>query len=81
MLSDKVYKVHAQWDDKTSVWWAESDDIPGLVAQADSFEELVDTVHGLAPDLLELNGLKPKKGVDLPIHVIAERMTHVRIAS
>ena len=81
MLSDKVFKVQAHWDEDTHVWWAESDDIPGLVAQADTFEELVDVVHGLAPELLELNGLKPKKGLDLPIHVFAERKTHVRIAS
>ena len=81
MLSDKVYKVQARWDEDGQVWWAESDVIPGLVAEADTFEELVGVVHGLAPDLLELNGSKPKKGVELPIQVFAERMTRVRIAS
>jgi len=81
MLSDKVYKVQTRWDEDGQVWWAESDDIPGLVAEADTFEELVDVVHGLAPELLELNGPKLKKGLELPIQVIAERMTRVRIAS
>jgi len=31
-----VYEILAQWDSEACVWVAESDDVPGLVAEADS---------------------------------------------
>ena len=42
---------------QTNVWWATSDDIPGLVSEATSFEGLVQRVIALIPGLLEENGL------------------------
>jgi predicted RNase H-like HicB family nuclease len=53
------FEVRAHWDAKAGVWWAESDDIPGLVTEAQSFDELVGNVCALIPDLLELNGVRP----------------------
>jgi len=48
--------VRAEWDPEVGVWVAESDDVPGLVTEADTLERLVERLHVLVPELLELNG-------------------------
>jgi predicted RNase H-like HicB family nuclease len=48
-------KVSAHWDDDAKVWWAESDDVIGLVAEAKTLEGLVDDLRDLVPELLTLN--------------------------
>jgi predicted RNase H-like HicB family nuclease len=51
-----VYEIRAQWDSEAGVWVAESEDVPGLVAEADSPNFLVQKLRTLIPELLELNG-------------------------
>ena len=51
-----VYEIRAQWDSEAGVWVAESQDVPGLVAEADSPNVLVQKLRTLIPELLELNG-------------------------
>ena len=51
-----VYEIRALWDGDAGVWVAESDDVPGLVAEADSPKVLVQKLRALIPELLELNG-------------------------
>jgi len=38
------------------VWWAESDDLPGLVSEAPTLDELVECVMAVARELLTANG-------------------------
>jgi len=52
----RTYEVEARWDSEAGVWVAESDDVPGLVAEAESMNALVEKVRVLLPELLELNG-------------------------
>ncbi len=52
-----MYEVRAQWDGEAGVWVAESDDVPGLVAEADSPSVLIQKLRTLIPELLELNGV------------------------
>ena len=51
-----VFGIRAQWDNEAGVWVAESDDVPGLVAEAGSPNVLVQKLRTLIPELLELNG-------------------------
>jgi predicted RNase H-like HicB family nuclease len=51
-------QVHALWDPEANVWVAESDDVPGLVAEADSVDSLVEKLKALIPELLEANGIE-----------------------
>ncbi|MBL8230359.1 MAG: DUF1902 domain-containing protein [Bryobacterales bacterium] len=53
-----VYEIRAQWDCEAGVWVAESEDVPGLVAEAGSPNILVHKLRTLIPELLELNGVK-----------------------
>jgi len=41
----RTYEVQARWDSEAGVWVAESDDIPGLVAEAESMNALVEKVR------------------------------------
>lgn len=49
--------VTAFWDAEANVWVAESDDVPGLVAEAETIEEPTAKLEVLIPELLELNGV------------------------
>jgi predicted RNase H-like HicB family nuclease len=49
--------VKATWDAEASVWVAESDDVPGLVTEAATMEELVVKLKVMIPELLEANGV------------------------
>lgn len=70
------YVVTAEWDDEGEVWVATSDDIPGLVTQAKSLENLLERVVAVAPELLEDNahllpgGRRPQGTID--IHIVSQ---------
>jgi predicted RNase H-like HicB family nuclease len=49
------FNVRAFWDEEARMWVATSEDIPGLVAEADTMEKLVEKLKILIPELLEAN--------------------------
>jgi hypothetical protein len=51
--------VRALWDDDAKVWVAESDEVPGLVAEATTIEGLLEKLRVRVPELLELNRAAP----------------------
>ena len=55
--SKRDFIVHAHRDEETGGWWAESDDIPGLVTEAATFAALVQRVNAVAPEICEANGI------------------------
>jgi hypothetical protein len=48
--------VQARWDGEASVWIATSDDVPGLVVEAESWPRMIEEVRLVLPDLMELSG-------------------------
>lgn len=48
--------VSAFWDDEAQVWVAESDDVPGLITEAENIEALADKLRVLIPELMDLAG-------------------------
>jgi hypothetical protein len=80
MMSSRAYTVRARWDEVSKTWWTDGEDIPGLCCQADSFEELIEAVFALAPELLRDNGIEPL-GQAVDITVIAERRATACIAA
>ncbi|MBK5293026.1 MAG: DUF1902 domain-containing protein [Acidobacteriia bacterium] len=62
-----VYEILAQWDSEAGVWVAESQDVPGLVAEADSPNVLVQKLRDLIPELLELNGVLSDRTVSFHV--------------
>ena len=73
MLNSGEIQVSAFWDEEASVWVAQSDQVPGLVTEADTVEELLEKLETLVPELLVLNG-KPLQGER--INLKAERAVH-----
>jgi predicted RNase H-like HicB family nuclease len=49
-------------DEREGVWYVESSDVPGLNAEAPSYDELVEVIADLAPDLVAAN--LPDAGLD-----------------
>jgi predicted RNase H-like HicB family nuclease len=77
-MAKREFVVQVRWDADASVWWASSDDIPGLATEADTLEALVQNIREIAPELLRLNGVWAGNN-ELPIHVMAERLEKVRM--
>jgi hypothetical protein len=61
------------------VWWAESGDVRGLVAESATLEGLLDDVKHLIPDLLELNHGSSARQVQ--IHLLADRIAGILITA
>ena len=49
--------VHADWDPEAGVWVATTQDLRGLVTEADTMEALRAKLPGMILDLLEENGI------------------------
>lgn len=79
----KSYLVTAKWDSEAGVWVAESDDIPGLVTEAESLNVLMEKVRALAPELLELNGglERGQRSAKVIVRAHFEEQTAVPVAS
>ena len=75
------YTIKAEWDGEAGVWVASSDDVPGLATGADTFEELIEKLKVVVPELLEENGLLSAGGDDVPFAVFAERVEYARRAA
>jgi Domain of unknown function (DUF1902) len=78
--------VRADWDPEAKVYVATSDDVPGLVAEAETLEALEVKLQGLVPELLELNaGVLPEGRVrdgqwtDVPMVVVSQHISKVRL--
>ena len=54
MMTDN-FNVRAFWDEEARVWVATSEEVPGLVTEADTMEKLVEKLKVLIPELLEAN--------------------------
>jgi hypothetical protein len=48
--------IQARWDGEASVWLATSDDVPGLVVEADTWPGMINEVELILPELLEVAG-------------------------
>ena len=77
---DREIQVKATWDPEACVWVATSEDVPGLVTEAETSEALIHKLRVLIPELLELNGLLPNLGHDgIPFHLLSERTETIAI--
>lgn len=51
--------VTARWDNEARVWLATSEDVPGLVVEADTWDGIIEEVRLVLPELLECSGQVP----------------------
>jgi hypothetical protein len=48
-------RVRFAWDNEAAAWYVMESDIPGLNAESDTLERLLDKVRRMAPELIALN--------------------------
>ena len=73
-MPTKQITVNAEWDPEAKVWVATSDDVPGLITEADTIEALAEKLSVMIPELLEANGALAGNAVhEVPINLIAHR--------
>lgn len=78
-MPHRVYNVKAEWDGDAEVWIATSDDVPGLVTEAGTFDGLVEKLRVMVPELLEANRILPaEEAAAASFRVSAERVEHSR---
>ncbi len=59
------FEIHADWDAEAKVWTAYSDDIPGLVTEAETWDALIARATAAATELLALNHIPHDAQVEL----------------
>jgi len=79
----KKVVVTANWDPEAKVWVAESNDIPGLITEAENAEALLAKLQVLIPELLEENRCLQghDEVLDLSIRYCREDNTKLHVAS
>jgi len=79
MFKGKAIYVEAVWDAEARVWVAESEDVPGLITEADTYEQLVNKLQILIPELLQANGLiNARDEFDIPFHLLSKRTEKIK---
>ena len=74
--SSRPLRIEARWDEEGGVWYVSDSDVPGLHAEADTPEALLDTLRELVPELVDANlpeRSARRKGQDVPIELITHR--------
>lgn len=70
-----LWNIRVNYDPEESVWYTLDGDIPGLLADAETIDELVTKAGQMLPDLLEIHAddFTDKRRLQGPhrIHVIA----------
>jgi hypothetical protein len=75
------FNVQVTWDADAKMWVADSDDIPGLAAEAPDEKSLRKKLTSLIPELLSLNNvrLRPNKAIEVLLKFHREeriKLTH-----
>jgi len=71
--------IRAHWDAEAAVWWAESEDIPGVVAEAATLEALIADLRSLIPELIKLNAVPHPDRIE--ISITAHRTEAIELAA
>ncbi len=69
--------VKATWDPEARVFVAESEDVPGLITEAESLEALRAKLPGIIQDLLAVDEADGE--IEIPIEIVAHASLRVRV--
>lgn len=57
IMKEPAYAINCFYDDEAGVWTAVSEDIPGLVLEAVSYDDLAARIRQTLPELFALNNV------------------------
>ncbi len=82
-MATQVYVVQATWDDAAKVWVADSDDIPGIAAEAEDQGKLRAKLAVLIPEMIELNHVEidPTQPLEIVIRYHQEDRLRLPVAA
>ena len=81
-MSLSKIEVNADWDAEAMVWVATSDDVPGLVSEAETLEDLQKTLIIMVSELLEANGILVDPDIrEIPLNLVAHREQLISLRS
>jgi predicted RNase H-like HicB family nuclease len=71
--------VRAQWDPEARVWVATSEDVPGLVTEAETSEALFAKLDIMIPELLAGTAAMDDFLPEVPVVVMSEHVSRLRL--
>lgn len=81
-MIQKLYKVEAFWDSEAGVWVAESEDVPGLVTEADTIEALTAKLREMIPELLFVNNIVAAEYAgNIALELVSHHQESIQVAS
>jgi predicted RNase H-like HicB family nuclease len=66
------FRIEAEWDTEAEIWVATSPDVPGLVLQGRTQDEIVEKVRLVLPALIEI-GIEPGDRLNLTFRKVEGR--------
>ena len=75
-MQNRLFLVRAGWDEDAGVWVATSEDVPGLVTEAETLEQIRAKVLIMLPELLAANAV-PLIGNEILVHILAEQTARI----
>ena len=66
------FRIEAEWDAEAEVWVATSPDVPGLVLQGRTNDEIIEKVRLVLPALIEI-GVEPEDRLNVTFRKIPGR--------
>jgi hypothetical protein len=73
--------VRADWDAEAEVWVATSTDLPGLVTEAPDLIALQAKLEVMVPDLLEDGGEGFEDMPEIPMLLMSQQLSKIRLHS
>jgi hypothetical protein len=81
LIMSNPYKIEAFWDQEAEVWVAESQDILGLVTEAETLDQLTHKLKQIIPNLLMANhGIVKNDQQSIAFELIAHRQEWIQVA-
>lgn len=78
--SVKTFTIQCEWDDEAKLWYVSESDVPGLVAEAPTVEDLNALLRRRIPELLALNCPDDfRREHEVPWELIAKRQDRVAL--
>lgn len=75
-MTRSLILVRAHWDSDALVWVATSEDVHGLVTEAETLEALRDKVLTMIPELMAANGMTSDLD-EIAVHIMAEQTARI----
>ncbi len=76
----KSIVVRAFWDAEAKVWVASSGDVPGLATEAETIDELTAKLETMIPELIKANDLVDEFRGEVPLYLMAEQVSKIRLS-